>query len=231
MEQQPSHKTLQYNKLNDRETEIVKNQVKMQYNSLKFRKYASLAHLNPSSGAYKDKLTALYNAEVDLERLFNIYVYNLLRPDDLIKAEEVGANPDDVLFQQNLRIGILADRLQDSLWHTNKRLQEATKLMKNSLELLEDQIVSADDKALVKITIIEMINYVCETKKALLTKALEEDDAPMFDLSALNPFNTPVKIKLVQDDVPIPVKMFNNSINGGAQKRQKYIRRTKKRRS
>lgn len=228
----PSNNLLKYSKLNERETEIVKKQVKSQYERLKFRKYASLAHLNPSSGSYKEKLKRLFAEEIETERGFYVYVYNMLRPQNLINANDmrpqnlINANaknmdPNDKFFTQGLRIGQLADRLKDSLWHTKKRLAETTKLMQNALELLEDQVGDKDrDKDLVKNTIIDMINNVCTTKISLLDEVLKEDEKPLFDFSALNPFNSPLKIKLVQENDPISVK-----INGG-----KRIRKTQKRR-
>jgi hypothetical protein len=238
MEQQqpPSQNLLNYSTLNERETEIVKKQVKSQYERLKFRKYSLIAHLNPSSGSYKEKLKMIYAAEIKTEREFYIYVYNMLRPHNLINAELDPAG-------KGLRIGQLADYLKDSLWHTKKRLAETTKLMQNTLELLEDQILlkkpetnqilTDADKELVKNTVLHMINYVCETKKTLLDEVLKEDEKPMFDFSALNPFNSPVKIKLVQADEPIPVKMLSSSINGGNRRTivKNNIRRTQKRRS
>jgi len=218
---EPSNNLLKYSKLNERETEIVKKQVKSQYERLKFRKYASLAHLNPSSGSYKEKLKRLFAEEIETERGFYVYVYNMLRPQNLINAKAENMDSNDKFFTQGLRIGQLADRLKDSLWHTKKRLAETTKLMQNALELLEDQVGDTDhDKDLVKNTIIDMINNVCTTKISLLDEVLKEDEKPLFDFSALNPFNSPLKIKLVQENDPISVK-----INGG-----KRIRKTQKRR-
>lgn len=225
---------LNYDKLGDREKEIVKKQIKSQYNRLRFRKYASLSKFNPSSGAYNTKLRLLFDKELDNERLFYAYIYNLLYENNPISALEMDADINDIMFKHNVPIGQLADRLKDSIWMTKKRIIETKKLMMSAIELLEDQILikkpdnqqilSATDKEQVKNTIISMINYVCETKKLLLDEALKEDEEPMFELSSLNPFNSPVKIQIIDNE---PKQ------NGGYNRRthKRHLRKTKRRRS
>jgi hypothetical protein len=188
---------LNYNKLNDRETKIVKNQVKSLYNRLKFRKFAQLAHLNPASGAYKAKLKNLFEEEIENERLLYVYVYNNLRSGNTISVEDLGVQ---AIFDKDLSNGQLADRLRDSLWHTKKRVEEITKLMCTALELLDDQ---GGNQSQIKNTVLDMINYVCETKKTLLDAALKEDDAPVFDIASLNPFGKPIKIEIVNQSASV----------------------------
>ena len=209
----PTPTLLNYDKLNDRAKNIIKKQVKSLYNKLEFRKFAELSHLNPSSGSYKSKLKLLFQKEMDNDRLVYIYVYNQLRPDCLIKPEP---NNNDIMFSTYLPLSKIADRLKDSLNNTKKRLATTTKNMNNALELLEDQIIfkkteeakknglTDDDKELVKTTILDMIEYVKNTKNALLEEALKEEDEPFIDFSALNPFNKPLEIKLSQGNAPIP---------------------------
>ncbi len=194
---------LNYNKLDERETKIVKDQVKSLYNRLRIRKFAQLSHLNPASGAYRAKLKTLFDKEIDNERLLYVYIYNNLRSGgneisgDEIVAEDLGVSE---IFETNLSNGQLADRLKDSLWHTKKRVAEVTKLMKTALELLEDQ---DGNQSQVKNTIIDMINYVCETKKSLLDAALKEENEPLFDIASLNPFGKPIKIEIVNQSANI----------------------------
>lgn len=221
---------LNYNKLDERETKIVKNQVKSLYNRLRIRKFAQLAHLNPTSGAYKAKLKTLFDKEIDNERLLYVYIYNNLRSGgnmisvneisvneisgDTISAEDLGVSE---IFDKNLSNGQLADRLKDSLWHTKKRVAEVTKLMKTALELLEDQ---DGNQSQVKNTVIDMINYVCETKKSLLDAALKEENEPLFDIASLNPFGKPIKIEIVNQSA--------NIVGGKSKKRSDSIRKTHK---
>lgn len=212
---------LNYNKLDERETKIVKDQVKSLYNRLRIRKFAKLSHLNPASGAYKAKLKTLFDKEIDNERLLYVYIYNNLRSGDNeisggneISAEDLGVSE---IFDKNLSNGQLADRLKDSLWHTKKRVAEVTKLMKTALELLEDQ---DGNQSQVKNTVIDMINYVCETKKSLLDAALKEENEPLFDIASLNPFGKPIKIEIVNQSA--------NIVGGKSKKRSDSIRKTHK---